>query len=96
MQLTETHFKGVNCTVPNGGLCYGVLHVDTFLKMAVLRDVLHLVSGRIYRRFRSAYCFHHQGDEAVCTCETSVNFHQITRRNFPEDSRHFRVAILRT
>jgi hypothetical protein len=41
------------------------------------------------RRFRGAYCLHHQGDEwltmeAASTSETSVNFYQTTRRNIPE------------
>jgi hypothetical protein len=36
--------------------------------------------GEVYRRFRGACCLHHQGDEA------SVNLHQTTWRNNPEDS----------
>jgi hypothetical protein len=46
------------------------------------------------RRFRGAYCLHHQGDsvivlimEAVRTSETSVNFNLNTRRYIPEDSK---------
>jgi hypothetical protein len=31
----------------------------------------------VYRRFRGAYCLHHQG-------ETSLNFYQTTRHNIPE------------
>jgi hypothetical protein len=38
------------------------------------------------RRFRGAYCPHHQGNEmeAVRTSKTSVNFYDTTRGNIPE------------
>jgi predicted amidohydrolase YtcJ len=39
----------------------------------------------VYRRFRGACCLHNQGDEAVRTSGTSVNFCQTTRHNNPED-----------
>jgi hypothetical protein len=50
------------------------------------------------RRFRDAYCFHHQGDhslppmmavmiEAVRTSEMSVIFDVTARRYIPEDSK---------
>jgi len=46
---------------------------------------------KAYRRFRDAYCLHHQRDEplialimeAVRTSETSVYLYETTRRNFP-------------
>jgi hypothetical protein len=44
----------------------------------------------IDRRFRDAYCLHHQGDlmiETVSTSETSANFYQTTWLNIPEDNR---------
>jgi hypothetical protein len=44
----------------------------------------------IGRRFRGAYCLHHQDDEmmeTVSSSETSVNIYQTTRCSIPEDSR---------
>jgi hypothetical protein len=53
--------------------------------MAVLWDVAECSLVDIDRRFRGAYCRHHQ-DEAVSFSEMSVNIHQTTRGNIPEDS----------
>jgi hypothetical protein len=64
------------------------------MKMAVFWDIAPCSLVEVYRRFRGAFCLHHQGDEslitlmmeAASTCETSVNFYQTTRRINPEDS----------
>jgi hypothetical protein len=46
----------------------------------------------VFRRFRDAFCLHHQGDDPVMmeaastSSETSLNSYQTTRRNIPEDS----------
>jgi hypothetical protein len=50
------------------------------MKTTVFLDVAPYSLVYIDRRFRSAYCFHHQGDE------TSLNFCQTARRNIPEES----------
>jgi hypothetical protein len=52
-----------------------------FLKMTVVWDVAPYILEDIGRRFRGAYCLHHQG-----TSETSVSIYETTRRNIPEDS----------
>jgi hypothetical protein len=51
--------------------------------MTVFWDIPPCSLIEVDRRFRSAYCLHHQGDdlialkmEAVSTPETSVNFYQ--------------------
>jgi hypothetical protein len=56
--------------------------------------------GEVYRRFRGAYCPHHQGDdssnmEEVGTSETSVNFYQITRAT-TQKTVNFIFAAVRT
>jgi hypothetical protein len=56
------------------------------LKMTVFRIVAPCSLVEVHRRFRSACCLYHQGDDAANTFETSVNFYQATRRNNPEDS----------
>jgi hypothetical protein len=64
--------------------------------MTVCWDVAQCSVVEVYRRFRGAYCLHHQGDkwlialmmEAVSTSETSINVYQTTRRNVPEESRY--------
>jgi hypothetical protein len=43
------------------------------------------------RRFRDAYCLHHQCDE--CTSETSVYYNETTRRYIPEYS-HLRITVI--
>jgi hypothetical protein len=50
------------------------------MKVAVFWYVAPYSLAEIDRRFRGAYCLHHQGDKAASICET-------TRRNIPEDSR---------
>jgi hypothetical protein len=52
--------------------------------MAVFWDTAPCTLADIDRRFRGAYCLHRQGD--LIASETSVNIHQATRRNNPEDS----------
>jgi hypothetical protein len=50
------------------------------------------------RRFRAAYCFHHQDNlmmEAVSCSEKFVNIYQSTRHNIPED-RYLHTRRLRT
>jgi hypothetical protein len=48
------------------------------LKMAVFWDVAPCSLVEVYRRFRGAYCLHHQGGDGKSK--------QTTRRNIPEDS----------
>jgi hypothetical protein len=47
--------------------------------------MLRRVVCRNDRRFKGAYCLHHQGMRAVITSETPVSFYDTTRRNIPED-----------
>jgi hypothetical protein len=54
--------------------------------MAVVWVVAPCTVVEVYRRFRGACYIHHQGDQAASTSETSVNIHQTTWRNNPEDS----------
>jgi hypothetical protein len=60
------------------------------LKMADFWFVAPCSLLEVYQNFRGVCCLHHQGDlqvmEAARTSETSVYFHQTTRRNNPEDS----------
>jgi hypothetical protein len=63
-------------------------------EVGVLLELCTLQCGKIYRRFRGAYCPHHQGDvggirtmmETVRTSETSVNIFQTTQCNTTNDS----------
>jgi hypothetical protein len=55
------------------------------LKFRALWDVTPCSRIEVYRRFRGAYCLHHQVDESVRISETSVNFNETTRRYIPED-----------
>jgi hypothetical protein len=72
--------------------------------MTVFWDIAPCCLVEVYRRFRGAYCLHHQGDEslitlmleAVSTFETSVNFYQTSRRNIPEDSHLQIIGYLTT
>lgn len=56
--------------------------------MAVICDVAKCGLLENYRRFRDAYCIHHQidcsGNGRNKFSETSVSLHQTTRRNTPE------------
>jgi hypothetical protein len=59
--------------------------------MAVIWDVLcSLVE--VYQHFGSVYCLQQQGNqqdltmETASTSEMSVNFHQTTKHNIPEDT----------
>jgi hypothetical protein len=60
-------------------------------KMTVFWYVAPCSLLEIDRRFRGAYCFHHQGDkialmiEAVNTSKTLANLYETTRCNIPED-----------
>jgi hypothetical protein len=59
------------------------------MKFRVFLDVAPCSHVEVYRRFRGAYCLHHQGAlmmEAVRTSETSVNIYLTTRRWITEDS----------
>jgi hypothetical protein len=49
--------------------------------MTVFWNVAPCILVETDLRFRGAYCIRHQGDP-----EMSVNFHQTTRCNIPEDS----------
>jgi hypothetical protein len=60
-------------------------------KMAVFWFVAPCSLVEVYRRFRGAYCLHHECSialmmEAASTSEMSVNFYQTTRCNKPEES----------
>jgi hypothetical protein len=61
------------------------------MKMTAFWDTAPYSVAEIDRRFRDAYCLHYQGStqviavmEAVGISETSVNFHETTRRSIPE------------
>jgi hypothetical protein len=56
--------------------------------MTVFWDVAPCSLVEIDRRFTGAYCLHYEGDEAVSTSETLINFYETTRCNIPEDSHH--------
>jgi hypothetical protein len=63
------------------------------MKFRVFWDVAPCIHD-VQRRFKGAYCLHHQGDsffvlmmEAVRTSETSFNFNVTTRRYIPEKSK---------
>jgi hypothetical protein len=55
--------------------------------MAVFWDVAPCSLAEIDRRFRGAYCLHHQDliMEAVSTSETLISFYETARRNIQED-----------
>jgi hypothetical protein len=60
------------------------------MKFRVFWDVAPCSHIELDRRFRGAYCLHHQGGdriEAVRTPETSVHFNMTTRRYVPGDSK---------
>jgi hypothetical protein len=63
------------------------------MKFRVFWDVAPCSQVDVDRRFRGAYCLHHQGValimEAVCTSETSININLTTRHYIPEDSKRF-------
>jgi hypothetical protein len=48
--------------------------VNRTLKTTVLWTVVLYCLVEVRKSFRGACCLHHQGNEAVCTSETSVNF----------------------
>jgi hypothetical protein len=60
-----------------------------------LLEYIAVLSRLSNRRFRGAYCLHHQGDErppiiavmmeALFASETSVHFNETTRQYIPED-----------
>jgi hypothetical protein len=59
------------------------------MRFRVFCDVAPCSHVEVDRRFRGAYCVHHQGDlmmEAVGPSETSINFNVTTWRYIPEDS----------
>jgi hypothetical protein len=59
------------------------------MQMTVFYDVAPCSLVEIGRRFRDAYCLHHQGAlimETVIISETMVIFYQTARRNITEDS----------
>jgi hypothetical protein len=64
------------------------------LKVTVFSDVAPYSLVKIYRPFRSAWSIASNialMTKTLSTSETSVNFYQTTRHNFPEDSHlHFR------
>jgi hypothetical protein len=58
------------------------------MKFRVFWDVAPCSHVEVDRRFRGAYCLHHQGDELfIRTSEPSANFNVTTRRYIPEDSK---------
>jgi hypothetical protein len=68
------------------------------MNMAVFWVVAPCSLVELYRRFRGAYCLHHQGDsddgtpmtEAASTSEKPINFYKTARRNILENS-HLRT-----
>jgi hypothetical protein len=44
--------------------------------MAVFRDVAPCSLVEVYRRFRGAYCLHHQDDKQAVTCHLSAQYLQ--------------------
>jgi hypothetical protein len=60
------------------------------MNFRVFWDILPSSQVDVDRRFRGAYCLHHQGDEwmmgTVRTSETSVNVYLTTLQYIPEDS----------
>jgi hypothetical protein len=69
--------------------------------MTVFWEVAPWSLGKVYRRFRGAYCRRHRGHlliarmiEAARASVTSVYIYQTTRRNIPEDI--FLILALRT
>jgi DNA topoisomerase VI subunit B len=66
------------------------------MKFRIFWDMLPSSQVDVDRRFRGAYCLHHQGAlmiEAVRTTETSVNIYSTTRQHIPEDSKlHYNFA----
>jgi hypothetical protein len=65
------------------------------MKFRVFWDVAPCSHVEFDRRFRGAYCVHHQGlmMEVVRTSETSVKFNVTTGRYSPEDSKLFLAII---
>jgi hypothetical protein len=60
------------------------------MKLRVFWDIAPCSHVEVDRRFRGAYCLHHQWAlmmETVHTSETSVNFNASTKRYIPEDSK---------
>jgi hypothetical protein len=57
------------------------------MKMVVFWDVAPCSLVDTDPHFRGAYCLHHQDDE------TSVNIHQTTQSNIPEDS-HLKMLFV--
>jgi hypothetical protein len=59
----------------------------------VFWDVSSCSYVEVDRRFRGAYCLHHQGyDKPVRISETSENFNVNTQRYIPEDSKSCSVT----
>jgi hypothetical protein len=56
------------------------------MKFRILWDVLPCSQVDVDRRFRGAYCLHHQSD-AARTSETSIYIYLTTRQYIPEDSK---------
>jgi hypothetical protein len=61
------------------------------VKVTVFWDTAPCSLVEVERRFRGAYCLHHQGDlialEAERVLDTSVNFYEIKRRSILKDCR---------
>jgi uncharacterized protein (DUF305 family) len=67
-----------------------VIETKNFVKIRVFWDVAPCSQVDVDRRFRDAYCHHHQialTMEAVRTSETLVNINLTLRRYIPEDSK---------
>jgi hypothetical protein len=76
----DTHWIG-GWVGPRAGLDAGARRKILYpwiktAKITVFRDVAQCSLVEVHRRFRGAYCLHHQGDRPD----------QTTRRNIPEDS----------
>jgi hypothetical protein len=71
-----TNFNIFNLSF-NRVIC-GLIFTDKYL----VCEISGSHGGEYERRFRDAYCLHHQGEEC-----TSVNTNLTTRRYIPEDSK---------
>jgi hypothetical protein len=69
--------------------------------MTVFCDVATRNLSEIHQRFRGTYTFHCQDEiavimEAVNAPETSVNFYEVVRQNFPKTDFFFRGICLKS
>jgi hypothetical protein len=77
------------------GMRFQVLTAASMMFRVIFWDILPC-KMIVDRRFRGAYCLHHQGwmMEAVRTSETSFDNH-FTRQYIPEDKSEHQLKVLR-